>query len=222
MLPILSESLNSFLILPTILLGNVSTDRYLSFCIHRWSIVRSPDLWLPVSICVYLIVLVCQDTFLSCCHYWDKVSCSFGHHQQRWIGNFYHNEPVQRFFRHLDGIYDVDECMLLFQRFCILPSPCWWLYLFIPTLILYHMLSIVTSWSFISNVLLYGILIWHDWWATMVVIWPTAPKTWTMYRYNALGTNFAFIAIVDFSWSYIFWPMYVIACGSRMVLFMTL
>jgi hypothetical protein len=63
---------------------------------------------------------------------------------------------------------------------------------------------------------------WHGWWATIVVLWTKGTETWTTYVYSGLRTNDVFIAIVAFSSDNIMWPMYVISCELRMVLFVML
>ena len=66
-------------------------------------------------------------------------------------------------FRYLDGFYDIDTHILLFQRFCILPSPCWWSYLFIPTWRCISLGPIGRSDYFYCNPFLYVIINGHGW-----------------------------------------------------------
>ena len=66
-------------------------------------------------------------------------------------------------FRYFDGFYDIATHILLFQRFCILPSPCWWSYLFIPTWLCISLSPIGPSDNFYCNPFLYVIINGHGW-----------------------------------------------------------
>ena len=135
---------------------------------------------------------------------------------------FLRNVTEWWFFCYLDCFYDIDGVILLFQRFYILPCPCWWSDLFIPTW-LWPLLSPSRYGDHLyHDPILYVNINRHGWLAIWVVLWPMASKTWTMYMYSGLGTDNTFVATVTYSWHNILWSMYVIGCESHIVLFMTL
>ena len=77
--PIPSKSLKCFLFLPTTPIGNDSTHKYMSFCIHRWSCTYT-ILW--QFVCERLMLQVYMYTLFLCCSYWVRYDTALGTHQQ--------------------------------------------------------------------------------------------------------------------------------------------
>ena len=79
------------------------------------------------------------------------------------LGSFFVKVPKRWFFPYFEGFYNCDEGLLLFQRFCILPSPCWWSYLSIPTWLWLLLFPFRRGDHFYGNPFLYVIIYWHAW-----------------------------------------------------------
>ena len=141
------------------------------------------------------------------------ISSGFANQEGKMKQIFPHDEQHQHYWR----IWRLDECWLWFHTFSILPSPCQWPYLSIPTsfCIFYHSLR-RSGHRRVDPILCVNINRYVSS-ATMVVIWPMASQTWTMYMYCGLGAVTIVVAIVSFSWYLILWPIYVVECESRIV-----